>query len=693
MALGVPRPDEAPSPSWDDESVAPDNFLPYEKPPTGLASPAGMFAAITDRPQSPAIVAGEGAGSPENAVSQLTAEVMARRGGSAASDRDAHLMQPQLMLDPAMLQHLRPSTMLSPSFGSRKFQKGAGLLGAQRLRDACEVFLVGLVRAPDDEFMDRGFRAGHERYKYFQPSRWSRWPFHPIIDEEDHAAQVNEPPGGMPPTTLVTVTQNSIEVEWPEYEIRPDVERDAADGYHLDTAPLCPIDGPHDNWEEKAQWTRAYKGKKLTYNIRGLSLSRDVLVRVRAYNSKGGGEWSAIRRYRVEPPPPPVLVEHKDIPTAWRSIDIGDVIKEEKLVEDTDEFNVTMRGLFASLHSHRTTIKVAFRYYSIVGSSASKDEESDSMTMQQFLGCTKGAKFLEESSLITSDIDRIYMRSIRDLGNRVSYTSGAPAAAPAMAPAAAPASAPDAAAPAAAQGDKDKEWAKTRGAVKAVGAIKTKSKGNVMCQPHFVGGLIRVANATYATQLQDVTARVDKLIGEILAPHVNDELDLLHDAFSHLMGKQPMLAVFSRRRLECERVFWFYAAADKSLGAAKATTTMNMAELSYLMEDTKCFDSKFGVRQLVDAFVRVNIEDDVYIQADKANTSTELVFEEFFEVLARMYYAREGGPRNRKPSVKLLLESGEDGLELARGFDAWLQVGFLPAAFDAIKTRKKAKSG
>ena len=53
-----------------------------------------------------------------------------------------------------------------------------------------------------------------------------------------------------------------------------------------------------------------------------------------------------------------------------------------------------------------------------------------------------------------------------------------------------------------------------------------------------------------------------------------------------------------------------------------------------------------GTEFVLNCFVRVNIEDDVYIQSDKANTSTELDFDEFFEVLARMYqtrYEREHG--------------------------------------------------
>ena len=190
---------------------------------------------------------------------------------------------------------------------------------------------------------------------------------------------------------------------------------------------------------------------------------------------------------------------------------------------------------------------------------------------------------------------------------------------------------------------------------------------------------------------------------ELLEPHVHDELELLHDAFSKLMQLQPYTGVYNRRRALVEPVFRYYAGVDITLGNEKKLATMNVRELSELCDDAHLFDGKFGVREMVMAFVRVNIEDDIYIQADKQNTSTELVLDEFFEVLARMHYAREGllcagggdGDQDRKHSplgrrARYILETDE-GLMLARSFDAWLAESFVPAAMDAIKQRKVAR--
>ena len=611
--------------------------------------------------------------------------------------------------------------MLDPTYGSREMRIGSRNLMRHNLTGACEMFLTGLKRAPDDELLQRGFYEGHDRMKYFDASqrpekkRWSKWPWVPD-GEEDLGPLVNEPPGVMLPTEFVRRTQTAIEVEWKAYEVRPDVLGDAIDGYHLDTAHLCPIAG-------NLGWARAYKGRNLRYMIRGLNIKNDLLVRVRGYNRKGGGEWSEVRRYRVEPPPPPKYVEHKDIPPLWRTMDIEDVIKDEKVEDPSPYLTSLIEKLYKCLHKNRTIIKICFRYYALVGASSSKDDDADTMSMSQFVNVANVLGLLEKGGLITSDIDRIFLRSVREGKSRLE-TVGAPAAAPA-AEGSAPAAAPSA----------EKEWAKARGAVQASAAFKKNAKGNNMSQHHFVGGLVRLANARFGNfkdsggefSNSDFIGRLEYFITNVLAPHVNEELDLLHDAFSRMMLLQPMIACFERKKAEVEKVFKYYAAADQSLEGKRALATMNIGELAQLFDDAKLFDAKFGVRDIVNCFVRVNIEDDVYVQSEKSNTSTELVLDEFFEVLARCYHIqtskeskKKGGGGQKSPPKLLKMQSmglgaikeglekadGEIGfkdesgyfrsfgfedesiVEVARGVDKWLEEVFLPAANAAIKTRK-----
>ena len=178
----------------------------------------------------------------------------------------------------------------------------------------------------------------------------------------------------------------------------------------------------------------------------------------------------------------------------------------------------------------------------------------------------------------------------------------------------------------------------------------------------------------------------------VLTEHCLEELDLLHDAFSKMLILQPYLAVGLKRHAELKRLFDFYSAEDQSSAKdRKALTTMNMSEMAEMCEDAKIYDNSFGVRDMVSAFVRVNIEDDIYIQDDKKNTSTELVYDEFFECIARMHFSiflNRPGQASYDDDAQLLLDEDE-GLGVARKFDAWLESILLPNCFAAIKDRKK----
>ena len=595
----------------------------------------------------------------------------------------------------------RQGSALPTGYGSRRFQMGIGKLYENQLTAACEIFLKGLIRAPDDELLERGFQAGTDKWKHWHPARWSKWPFADPDAEEYSGPQPTEPPGLLPPTTLSHVTINSVELEWPAYEPRPGVLADVIDGYYLEVSHLCPIEGP-------GPWLRAYKGTKRSHTVKGLTIAKDILVRVRAYNRRGGGEWSEERRYRVLAPPPPKLVEHRQVPGAWRLIDIEDVIKDNNLVEGSNMMEQVVQGLFEQLHAFRTPLKLAFRYYALIGASSSRDDDADSMSMQQFLLFSRAMRLLDDPAhgssatgkIILSDIDRIFVRSSRDVdGKGASPAFAALAAAPAADEGLA-----DEGGGGGSGGGAEKEWAKARNTVKAVGALKAppKAKGNKLLQHHFIGGVIRLACLRYAA-MPHLPNRLRAFCQELLEPHVHDELELLHDAFSKLMQLQPYTGVYNRRRALVEPVFRYYAGVDITLGNEKKLATMNVRELSELCDDAHLFDGKFGVREMVMAFVRVNIEDDIYIQADKQNTSTELVLDEFFEVLARMHYAREGlmyagggdGDQGQEALAARAARAvhSRDG----RGAYARAQLRCLAcrvvrtAAMDAIKQRKVAR--
>lgn len=106
---------------------------------------------------------------------------------------------------------------------------------------------------------------------------------------------------------------------------------------------------------------------------------------------------------------------------------------------------------------------------------------------------------------------------------------------------------------------------------------------------------------------------------------------------------------------------------------------MNIKETADLCEDLELFDAKFGVREMVAAFVRVNIDDELFV-VEEGNDPSELVYDEFCEVVARIFNGREwlGRPKAER-----------QGLEVERELNAWLGASFLPKAEATIKARRR----
>ena len=140
--------------------------------------------------------------------------------------------------------------------------------------------------------------------------------------------------------------------------------------------------------------------------------------------------------------------------------------------------------------------------------------------------------------------------------------------------------------------------------------------------------------------------------------------------------------MLAKHQPKLEGVFGVYGAADVSLAARAASATMNIKEMGALCEEAGMYDTSFGIRELVAAFVKVNIDDELYEQSEEGNTSSELVYDEFEEVVARIYYTK----------VWLRTPAAERPELLETGFDAWLADEFVPRALDAVKRRKKGQA-
>lgn len=209
--------------------------------------------------------------------------------------------------------------------------------------------------------------------------------------------------------------------------------------------------------------------------------------------------------------------------------------------------------------------------------------------------------FLDGNPLTASDLDRLFLRSIRaPPAKETEERAGALM---------------DLAGPV---GLVSKEWSKARSAIKTTVRMKMSGKAtSTMSQYNFMGALVRLANVKYRN-LPTLESRFDAMCTERLAPHVYDELNLLGDTISKLMLLPPMTAVWEKSRASVEKVFRFYAARDMSLESRFQTTTMNMRELNEMCEDAKVGGLHLPVRDTLLAFARVNIEDEIYQQVRSA---------------------------------------------------------------------------
>eukprot|EP00966_Prymnesium_polylepis_P325942 7381873-Prymnesium_polylepis.2 len=114
---------------------------------------------------------------------------------------------------------------------------------------------------------------------------------------------------------------------------------------------------------------------------------------------------------------------------------------------------------------------------------------------------------------------------------------------------------------------------------------------------------------------------------------------------------------------------------------------MNIRELGELVTDADLYALKaFGVRELIAAFVKVNIDDDIYYQN---NSSSELVFDEFEEIVGRIFYLKEWTQLPEEERQAMMAE-GEGVLE--RTFNEWLDFTFCPTVME-LYLRDFMKSG
>jgi hypothetical protein len=493
----------------------------------------------------------------------------------------------------------------------------AALLTEHRFLTASEAYLKGLSRCPGDERLARGFAEATAAVKLMEPQRWSRWPWAPE-GRDTEGLKAGSPPGRLPPPIGESVSTESVTMSW---ESAP--SSDSVAGYELEVAEVNAILGPQP-------WRKAYRGKLTSRTLR--SLGREVAgvrARVRAFNSAGKGLWSQESQLlRLKRREPPQRREIEEIPVTWLHIDLAGL---PELKEDNDPayLSATKRDLLQALHDHRTVLKILFRYYALAGIT-DVDDDPNTMTMIQFGNFCRGCKLIDNKNIIASDIDRLFLRAVRVLPMVPTDVMGV---------AGNPASADHGLASALSSTSiRVTKFAKAKAAV-GVKALLTKGQ-NLMNQSQFIAAVVRLAAMRYPEDHMSLAEKLSSLCTSGLTEHAFDELQLIEDDFSReRLRSRAMGAVLHKNAGQIRQVFTAYSTADQSDAISRRSLlTMNVKECSILLEDVGVFDKAFSAREYLAIFVRVNIDDDLYYQKEALDTSSELVFDEFEEVIARVFF-------------------------------------------------------
>ena len=237
-------------------------------------------------------------------------------------------------------------------------------------------------------------------------------------------------------------------------------------------------------------------------------------------------------------------------------------------------------------------------------------------------------------------------------------------------------------------------------------SAKMASSSGSMHQHQFVAAVVRLASLKYEGKLPTLAQQLDAFILEHVHGMLYTELQLCADAFSLRLTRPTFKAVLRKHQDSLAHIFNFYSGIEHSAQAGAANSTMDIKEMTQLCTDAGFFDSAYHWGELVASFVRVNIDDELFEQADTDNSPSECVYDEFIEIVTRMYNSRENGGASvalsasdlsrqaslrEEPSLDSATvgEPTEEETVFELFFDKWLESYFLPGSFQAISQRKQ----
>ena len=209
---------------------------------------------------------------------------------------------------------------------------------------------------------------------------------------------------------------------------------------------------------------------------------------------------------------------------------------------------------------------------------------------------------------------------------------------------------------------------------------------NLLVQHEFIDFLARVAWALHKHKVppdKAPAAALAQLLDESLAPLVERILERDSKREAALASRAARAALLLHHHDELVATYKVYARTDK-YAAGGRTDAMSYAELMMLVKDTSLLDERLSVAQLTIAYLQVNLEDEIYVQADKGDVAGQLTYEEFAEFITRVGYEKT------VVALSSLPQDDEDApppdkVPFGKALYMWLTLEFMPRARQARK--------
>lgn len=454
------------------------------------------------------------------------------------------------------------------------------------------------------------------------------------------------------------------------------------------------------------------------WNVPNLAQDMEYVFRLMATNSVGGGEWSEETRYETIPDPDETPVLQTSVPEEWLSLatSVRDLCRQASKQPGGTHKDAAWKPLAAMLLHHMTAVKIVFRVYTLYGSDAAV-QSGDAVDIAQFRQFCSDAHIAGKGltapdgsdwAMAESQVPTIFVRSCTALGTgdgdssseddeppapardrrirRFPASSGQVVAAP---PAAAPADEPPAPPPDSVRDatgggqpaaymppSQRRKMAAKKG---AAGGASHNVESVRMRQHDFATALVRMAwhiHKDTVPPAQALATCFGLLLTQVVEPIANRVADA-KDETTSLFKSRQVRAAFVRHRKELTASFALYARADKFLDDGN-TATMSLAELFALMREADLLNrpnspQAFTMKQVVEAFVFVNLDDELYVNNRPDDTAAELVYSEFCELLLRLAQHKIMKQKSTVPF----------GVAL----EAWLAHEFVPRSRSARQRR------